>query len=77
MTCLGPLLTVNVTVEPTGTLSPAAGSVLTASPAATLLLVRCSVSTTRPRPSSVSAARASDSFFTTGISTSGGPELMV
>ena len=76
VTGLGPLLTVNVTVEPTSTSSPAAGSVLTASPAATEALLRSTVSTTRPSPSSVLCASAAGVFLTAGISARGGPALM-
>ncbi len=46
LTGLGPLLRVRVTAEPTSTSLPAAGSVLTATPAGTLALKRCSVSPT-------------------------------
>ena len=54
----GPGLTVSTTSEPAATSDPAAGAVLTASPAATLLLVRCWSSTTRPRASSAAWASA-------------------
>ena len=43
LTCLGPLLTVSVTAEPSCTSVPAAGSVLTAWPAGMVALVFCSV----------------------------------
>src|SRR3972149_9082196 len=57
-TCLGPLLTTRLTAEPTCTSVPAGGSVLTARPAGTVALVRCSVAATTRPAAGVGAAAA-------------------
>ena len=78
LTCLGPLLTVSVTAEPSCTSVPAAGSVLTAWPAGMVALVFCSVApTTRPAAAMVAVASASARPLTSGTRVSGGPELTV
>ncbi len=67
LTCLGPLLTVRVTAEPSCTSVPAAGSVLTAWPAGMVALVFCSVApTTRPAAAMVALASASARPLTSG-----------